>query len=124
MSFKKSMSRRVVWTAFGAAAVSMLTANVYATEPTVEKVVRFTDLDLAKQRDAIDLYARLERAASVVCRAHDSREVARKSMKETCEQRALAAAVEDVNDARITALHSAGSRMRLAQRGASNEPRT
>jgi UrcA family protein len=117
MSFKKSSSARArgVLTAFGAV-LALFAASGHAGADPMQKAVRYADLNLSNPQDASQLYARLERAAAVVCRTYEGFELSRKRMHEACEQEALSAAVAQVDDAALTALHNAGARVRVAQR--------
>jgi UrcA family protein len=89
-----------------------------------QKVVRYADLDLSKQSDAAELYARLRRASNRVCGHEDNRNLAMQRAHESCSSEALADAVERVNASALTALHAADGRIRVAQRRADGGPRT
>jgi UrcA family protein len=117
MSLKKSCTTgaRGMLTAFGAT-LALFAATGHASDDPLQKAVRYADLNLSKSEDASQLYARLERAASVVCRTYEGFELSRKRMQEACEQEALSAAVAQVDNAALTALHTAEARVRVAQR--------
>ena len=110
-----SVSRRVLWTAVGAAAASLFAANVHAAIEPQQKLVRYADLNLAKSADASELYARLERAAKAVCRGYAGPELSRKRMRLQCEDRALSDAVNAIDHSALKALHDSESRIRVAQ---------
>jgi UrcA family protein len=117
MSFKKSSSAGAlgVLTAFGAA-LALFAANSHAGADPMQKAVRYADLNLSNPQDASQLYARLERAAAVVCRSYEGFELSRKRIHEACEDEALSAAVAQVDHAALTALHNTDARVRVAQR--------
>jgi UrcA family protein len=117
MSFNRSSSTgvRSVLTAFSAAA-ALFAGNGYAYADPMQKAVQYADLNLSNPDDASQLYARLERAAAVVCRTYEGFELSRKRMHEACEQEALSAAVAQVDNPALTSLHAADARIRVAQR--------
>jgi UrcA family protein len=115
----KSSPRRVVRSAVlsfcSAAALSLIAGSALAAQEPAQKIVRFADLDLAKTQDATELYSRLEHAARSVCRTYAGHDLERKLMRLECEAGALAAAVAEIDDAALSALHTAERRVRLAQ---------
>lgn len=122
-----SVSRRALWTACGAAALTLLSATVLADVDAGVKpqfIVRYTDLDLAKSKDAAVLYTRLERAARTVCRGFEGQELSRKRMRRKCELETLNDAVAAVDNPALDALHASDARVRLAQQRAAGTPRT
>lgn len=81
-------------------------------------VVRYADLDLSSQAGARQLYARLQNASELVCGVQDdARYLKLKRLHDTCVTETLADAVEQVNHARVSALHAAVKRSRVAQSG-------
>jgi UrcA family protein len=116
MSFNRSSSTgvRSVLTAFGAA-LALFAASGHAGADPLQKAVRYADLNLSKQQDASLLYARLERAAAAVCRSLDGFELSRVRMREACEDDAVSAAVAQIDNAALSALHAADARVRVAQ---------
>lgn len=79
-------------------------------------VVRYTDLDLTRSTDVTRLYARLRYASQKVCNSYDSRELRTRDLHAACFDKALNSAVAEVNDARLTSLHAAEPRIKLARR--------
>lgn len=109
---------RVVGAALAVAA-AMLIADIAAAKEqgAAHTVVNYSDLDLTQSADTQRLYARLKYASQKVCASYDSRELRMQSLREACLDQALSAAVEQVNDAKLTSLHAAAEpRIRLARR--------
>jgi UrcA family protein len=79
-------------------------------------VVSYTDLDLTRSVDTSRLYARLKYASQKVCNGYDSRELRTRDLYAECVDKALNNAVAEVNDARLTSLHAAEPRIRLARK--------
>jgi len=117
MSVKKSSTTgaRVMLTAFGAT-LALFAATGHASEDPLQKTVRYGDLNLSKSEDASELYARLQRAAAVVCRTDEGIALRLKRVHKACAEQALSAAVAQVGDPALTALHKADARIRVAQR--------
>ena len=115
----KSLStvRSAIFGLCSATALSLLAGSALAAHEPVQKIVRYADLDLAKTQDAAALYTRLERAATGVCRqTFAGRDLTSKRLRINCEAEAINEAVAEINDASLTALHSAEQRVRVAQR--------
>jgi UrcA family protein len=116
----KSLStvRSAVLSLCSATALSLVAGSALAAYEPLQKVVRYSDLDLAKTEDAAALYTRLERAAKSVCReTFAGRDLTSKRMRLACQSEALAAAVAEIDSAALTALHAAEQeRVRLALR--------
>jgi UrcA family protein len=72
--------------------------------PTV--IVRYDDLNLVNHAGQETLYQRLRTAANTVCVPIDQSQLARKMKGRQCYEQALSAAVIDVNDPGLSALHS------------------
>jgi UrcA family protein len=114
----KSLStvRSVLLSLCSAAALSLVAGNALAAYP-LQKIVRYADLDLANTQDAAELYTRLGRAAKSVCReTFVGRDLTSKNLRLGCEAEAINEAVAEIDNASLTALHSAEQRVRLAQR--------
>lgn len=83
------------------------------------KTVKMWDLDLAKSEDVQALYTRVRSAASDVCRAEErryragTRRPAPLGWSERCISDAVDAAVRDVGNRRLAALHSGGAQALL-----------
>lgn len=87
---------------------AMISAPSFASEGEVPKhVVRFTPADLQHDAEVAELYARLQTASRQVCSAHRDRDIASMKAYRACYSRALEAAVSDVNQQTLTALHNA-----------------
>ena len=69
--------------------------------------VRYTDLNLATEAGTGALYARLVSAARAVCGEPDIRDLAGIAAARVCEQQAVANAVRDVHNPRLSAIYSA-----------------
>lgn len=106
-----------------AVALSCLMAPVASAGETVtarsgaaSRVVRYGDLDLTSQADAQQLYARLQYASERVCGSRpDERDLKLQRLHDKCVSEALANAVGQVNDTKLSALHAANKRVRVAQ---------
>jgi UrcA family protein len=79
-------------------------------------VVNYTDLDLTRSVDTARLYARLKYASQKVCNSYDSRELRTRDLYAECVDKALNNAVAEVNDAKLSSLHAAEPRIRLARK--------
>jgi UrcA family protein len=91
--------------ALGCAAVG---SSVQAAEAPqyYTTIVSFGDLNLDSDRGAKVLYARLRKAAENVCSSLEGRELIQKKLWQGCFDKAVASAVEQVNQTRVTALHN------------------
>ena len=108
---------RVVGTALVVVAATLLADIAAAKErDAVSTVVNYSDLDLTRSADTARLYARLKYASQKVCAAYDSRELGTRDLHAACYDKALSSAVAEVNDARLTSLHAAEPRIRVARR--------
>ena len=111
-------SRRALYTAFVAVAVSLCTTTVHAKESNrIEQkvVIKYSDLDLSKEQDAKSLYARLQSASNAVCGWYDGRDLRIRRLHQVCYEAALEAAIADVNHSALTELHTSGRRIRVAR---------
>ncbi len=72
--------------------------------PTV--IVRYGDLNLINHAGTKALYRRLRTAANTVCTSIDQLQPERKMRQHQCYEQALSAAVIDVNEPALSALHS------------------
>lgn len=120
----RSASRSAVWTALGAAAVSLLAANAHAGGTPQRWAVNYADLDLSQQKDAGILYARLRFAAKALCGEADVRDLRMRRAVGVCYRETLSDAVARVNHSALSALHVSDPSMRVAQRRSESEPRT
>jgi UrcA family protein len=92
--------------AFGGAAMG---GKVQAAEPAQSyytTIVGYGDLNLDSEPGAKVLYARIRIAARNVCSSLESRELTEKKHWQGCFDKAVASAVGQVNNIRVTALHN------------------
>jgi UrcA family protein len=90
-----------------ALAVAGLPAVRAADAPGTHAVtVRYDDLNLGTDAGAHTLYARLTRAAQLVCPDSHNRDLSRASIGRRCQAQAVAAAVTQVRSPRLAALHA------------------
>jgi UrcA family protein len=81
--------------------------------PTVK--VHYGDLDLTADAGVKALYRRLQVAAKQVCRSLESHEIVRSRDHRSCYNRALAAAVTEVNLEMLSVMHkNASARPRVS----------
>jgi UrcA family protein len=101
-----------------AIAAASLVAGIASAEDhgAVKTVVNYSDLDLTQSADTARLYARLQYASKKVCSSYDSRELRMQERHAACYDAALSKAVAEVNDAKLSSLHAAEPRIRLARR--------
>ena len=116
MHQSRSAPVRVIGLALAIAAASLI-ANVAAAKEDdgrVSTVVKYSDLDLSQSTDAARLYARLKYASQQVCGTYDARDLNMQRLYDACYGGALTRAVERVNEPKLTALHAAEPRIRVA----------
>ena len=91
--------------AFGCAAMG---GRVQAGEPaqSYTTIVNYGDLNLDSQQGAKVLYARIRSAAGDVCSSLEGRNLTEKKLWQGCFDKAVASAVGQVNNTRVTALHN------------------
>jgi UrcA family protein len=120
MHQSRSAPVRVIGTALVIAAASMIAAVASAKgEDRVSTVVSYGDLNLSQSGDVARLYARLKYASEKVCYiGADNRNVRRFHLQAACIQDALNTAVARVNEPKLTQLHEAEPRIRVARKTA------
>jgi UrcA family protein len=119
MHQSRSVPVRVIGTALVIAAASMIAAVASAKgdDGRVSTVVRYGDLNLSQPGDVARLYARLKDASEKVCYVSDDYHNLRlKQVQADCMQGALNRAVERVNEPKLTQLHAAEPRIRVARK--------
>ena len=119
MHQSRSAPVRVIGTALVIAAASMIAAVASAKgeDGRVSTVVSYGDLNLSQPSDVAQLYTRLKYAAEKVCYVTDDYHNLRlKQLQADCMQGALNRAVATVNEPRLTQLHAAEPRIRVARR--------
>lgn len=108
---------RVVGVALAIAAASLIADVASARDDgQVSTVVNYRDLDLSQSTDVERLYSRLKYASLKVCYAYDIRDLRVQRIQQACSEAALSRAVERVNEPKLTALHAAEPRMRVARK--------
>jgi len=97
-------------------AVALSSTAAIAGEPdTVEtKSVNYVQADLQDESSAAALYERIQRAARLVCRPPDVREMDRYRLYKACYDRAVETAVANVGATALTAVHRSHSRTQAA----------
>ena len=108
---RKTISRSIssmTFATFVALAGAAASGRVVAQpdDQVLTKKVTYADLNLESEAGAKVLYARLRHAAQNVCSPFESRELSRMQVWRTCVDNALASAVTQVNNPRVTALHN------------------
>jgi UrcA family protein len=73
-------------------------------------VVRFADLDITTEQGASVLYRRIAVAARHVCPVADIRDLDRSSQIRSCQQQAIAQAVQAVSSPLLAALYAADAK--------------
>src|SRR5271168_3769706 len=91
--------------AFGGAAMG---GRVQAAEPaqSYTSIVSYGDLNLDSEQGAKVMYARIRSAAGSVCSSLEGRNLTEKKLWQGCFDNAVANAVGQVNNVRVTALHN------------------
>jgi len=79
-----------------------------AAEPaqSYTTIVSYGDLNLDSEQGAKVLYARLRNAAENVCSSLEGRDLIQKKLWQGCFDKAVASAVVQVNNTKVTALHN------------------
>jgi UrcA family protein len=87
-------------------AATFITTGASAATMTVKSVeVSYVATDLTRPEDAQKLYARIQRAARVVCSGPDVRDLPIRAAYQQCYKQAVDNAVAKVNASVLTALH-------------------
>jgi UrcA family protein len=73
-------------------------------------VVRFSPASLATDSGVRDLYRRIVVASRQVCLADGVGGLRANQLVEACRERAVSRAIEQINNAQLAALHTAGSK--------------
>ncbi len=109
---------RVVGVALAIAAASLFAdvASAARDDGQVSTVVKYGDLDLSRSADTQQLYARLKDASEQVCGSEYTRDLRMQRLHKACYTGALNRAVERVSEPKLTALHAAEPRIRVAGR--------
>ena len=117
MHQSRSAPMRALGLALAIAAASLI-ADVAAAKDygQFSTVVNYRDLDLSQSSDAVRLYSRLKFASQEVCGIVETRDLRQQRQRDACYVRALNQAVEQVNEPKLTALHAAEPKIRLARK--------
>jgi UrcA family protein len=95
-------------------AASVTTALAAEPGDLLTKTVAYGDLNLDTPQGAKALYGRLRVAASTVCSPLEGRALSNQASWRTCYNRAIAAAVLQVGNVRVTALYDATANTKRA----------
>jgi UrcA family protein len=111
MSFspKSSRSLRAGMAVIAGCIVAGVAAAADAATPSAEvpsMTVHFADLDLTTEQGAHTLYRRLESAARYVCPSADLRDLERSALSRSCQEQAIARAVQAVSSPRLAAVYA------------------
>lgn len=118
------VARRVVLTAVGAAAMSLLAIESHAAEFPRRVTVNYEGIDLVKRANAENLYARLRAAARAVCIEPGGGQLSQLRRYRTCYADTLSQAVARIDHASVTALFNSDKAVRVAQYGTDSQRRT
>jgi len=106
---------RAIGVALAIAAASLIADAASARDDgQVSIVVKYRDLDLSQSTDVERLYSRLKSASQKVCYVYDIRDLRMQRIQDACTEAALSRAVERVDEPKLTALHAAEPRIRVA----------
>lgn len=92
--------------ALGCAAMGGRAQAGEPAQSTNTRIVRYGELNLDSEQGAKVLYARIRSAAKDVCSSLEGRNFAEKKLWQGCFDQAVASAVGQVNNTRVTALHN------------------
>jgi len=79
--------------------------SLSVTNSQLQYVVRFSDLDVSKAAGATALYARIRRAARIVCDPGESREMGLAAIYRECMEESIANAVAKVDRPLLSQYH-------------------
>jgi UrcA family protein len=93
----------------GLIAISAANAADAAAQPAdaPAMLVRFTDLNIMTEQGASSLYRRIALAARHVCPQADIRDLKALAVSQSCQQQAVARAVQAVSSPQLAALYAA-----------------
>jgi UrcA family protein len=117
MHQSRSAPVRVIGTALVIAMTSLIATVASAKDDgQFSAVVKYGDLDLSKVSDVERLYSRLQQASEQVCYTYRDRTLRMRQLLADCSNGALSRAVEMVNEPKLTQLHAAEPRIRVARK--------
>lgn len=100
-----ALRRAMISVALVAGATAALPA-LAADAEAPQRVVQYTDADLANEARVAVLYEKLQRASRSVCAPLRDRDAVSARNYQDCYSKALADAVSEVNEQMLTALHN------------------
>jgi UrcA family protein len=109
MNATRSLSVLAAMAVFAAASHP---AHAAEQDDSRKVVVDYGDLNLSRNTGVKVLYRRLRTAATTVCASLDGRKLAQRAIWQQCYSQALSAAVVEVNEPALSALHSHSQRER------------
>ncbi len=92
------------------AAAASVAGAATAPDGVPSVTVRFADLDITTEQGAHTLYRRIQSAARVVCPSADARELERSAASRSCQEQAIARAVQSVSSPRLAAVYAEHAR--------------
>lgn len=108
MNTTTSSLRRIVATVlFGTLAAGWAAVSSAADSDAPHVLVKFADLNVSSPEGAAALYARIRMAAGEVCRSFDSHEFATQNNLNACIHKAIADAVNKVDQPALFSVYSA-----------------
>jgi UrcA family protein len=114
VSFRGALATAI----FGALTCSLATVCAAAETDPAQITVKFADLNVSNPQGAAVLYARIQRAARLVCQSFDGRDLRSKGQMDACALKAIADAVTKVGQPALfdayNARHSQSTRIVLA----------
>ena len=99
------LRRAMIGVAFVAGATVSIPA-LAAEADGPQRAIQYTDADLASEASVAALYEKLQRASRSVCRSLKGTDIRSVRNYDDCYARALASAVDAVNEQTLTALHN------------------
>jgi len=101
------LSRIAATVLFGTLASGLAVVSSAADSDAPHVLVKYADLNVSSPEGAATLYARIRMAAGEVCRSFDSREFATKNALDTCIHKAIADAVNKVDQPALFTVYNA-----------------
>jgi UrcA family protein len=110
VSLKSSRSLRAGLAMIAGCVVAAAAGVADAATPPADvpsMIVRYADLDLTTEQGAHTLYRRIQSAAQYVCPSADIRDLERSAISRSCQEQAVARAVQAVSSPRLAAVYAA-----------------
>jgi UrcA family protein len=108
-SLKSNRSLRAGMAVIAGCIVAAVAAAADAATPSADipsMTVHYADLDLTTEQGAHTLYRRLQAAARYVCLSADLRDLERSALSRSCQEQAIARAVQAVSSPRLAAVYA------------------